>query len=175
MNKESTSGLSPVKLARLFGITLHSEGSKDRENSIENMAELIQAHLAGALPLDTAIIDELPVLIGRLQRDLSHHAGRTLGDVLTDSESDLEIIKKVRRYAKRMAARKSPSDRHAVAITIYFAAIANALVFHQVKITTHSYESLETSFGNLVNKPWMPARLVRVFAKARKVCRRNVL
>jgi len=171
MNKESTSGLNPVKLARLFGITLHSEGSKDRENSIENMAELIQAHLAGALPLDTAIIDELPVLIGRLQRDLSHHAGRTLGDVLTDSESDLEIIKKVRRYAKRMAAR----NRHAVAITIYFAAIANALVFHQVKITTHSYESLETSFGNLVNKPWMPARLVRVFAKARKVCRRNVL
>jgi hypothetical protein len=170
MNKESTSGLNPGKLARLFGITLRSEGSKDGENSIENMAELIQAHLAGALPLDTAVIDELPILIGRLQRDLSHHAGRTLGDVLTDSESDLEIIKKVRRYAKRMAARKSPSTRHAVAITIYFAAIANALAFHQVKITTHSYESLETSFDNLVNKPWMPAKLIRVFTKARKAC-----
>ncbi len=47
MNEDSTSGLSPGKLARLFGVTLHSECGKDGENSVQNITELIQAHLGG--------------------------------------------------------------------------------------------------------------------------------
>ena len=173
MNEDSTLGLDPGKLARLLGITLYSGRDKDREDSVESMSELLHAHLAGTLPLDTTLMDELPVLIGRLREDLARHAGKSLGDVLTDSKSDLETLKKIRRYAKRMAARKKPRARHAVAIAIYFAAIANALAFHDVKITTHSCESLKASFGNLANKPWMPAKLVRVFRKAGKACKSN--
>lgn len=175
MSKDSTLGLSPAKLARLLGITLDSKSDKERENPAPNISQLIQTHLAGTLPFDSTVIDELPAIIGRLHKDLMPHAGRTLGDVLTDPKSDLDTIKKVRRYAKRIAARKSSKAKHAVAIAIYFAAIANALTFHNVKITTHSYESLNASFDNLADKQWMPTELVRLFTKACKVCRKKRL
>ena len=173
MRKDSTLGLSPGKLARLLGITLDSESGDERKDFVRSASDLIQAHLAGTLPFETAVTDELPAIIGRLRDDLIAHGGKTLGDVLTDPKSDLDTIRSIRRYAKRMASRKSSKARHAVAIAIYFAAIANALTFHDVKITTHSYGSLRASFGNLAKKPWMPAELVRLFTKACKLCRKS--
>ncbi len=173
MRKDSTLGLSPAKLARLLGITLGSGSGEKRRNSAQTTSELIQAHLAGTLPLDTTVIEELPAIIGRLRDDLIAHGGKTLGDVLTDPKSDLDTIKKVRQHAKRMAYRKNSGAKHAVAIAIYFAAIANALVFHSTKITTHSYRSLRVSFGDLAKRPWMPAELVKLLAKAHKMCRKK--
>ena len=173
MRKDSTLGLSPAKLARLLGITLDSGSGEVGENSTQNTSELIQAHLAGTLPFDTTVIEELPAIIGRLRNDLIAHAGKTLGGVLTDPESDLDTIKKVRQHAKKMASRRNSKAKHAVAIAIYFAAIANALIFHETKITTHSYESLKASFGDLAVKQWMPDELVRLFTKASKRCRKK--
>jgi hypothetical protein len=171
MDRDSTLGLNPERLARLLGITLDSESDEERENPIHSTSELIRAHLAGRLPFDTTVIDDLPAIIGRLHKDLAPHAGRTLGDVLTDPKSDLDTIRKVRRYGKRMASRKSSEAKHAMAIAIYFAAIASALIFHDVKITTYSYRSLKASFGNLADKPWMPTVLIGLFTKGREVCR----
>ena len=173
MRKDSTLGLSPERLARLLGITLHSVGGEAKEDSVQYISELLQAHLAGTLPFDAAVIDELPAIIGRLRNELIAHAGETLGEVLTSPESDLDTLKKVRQYAKRMASRKSPKAKHAVAVAIYFAAIANALIFHNTKITTHSYRSLKVSFDNLAKRPWMPAGLVKLFTKVHKICRKK--
>ena len=173
MSKNSTLGLSPDRLARLLGITLTSEHYDEDENIDHSASRLMQAHLAGTLPLDTKVIDELPAIIGRLRKDLIPYAEKTLGEVLTNPKSDLDIIKRVRRYAKRMAARKNTKAKHAVAIAIYFTAIANALIYHNVKITTHSYQSLKSSFDNLANKSWMPIELTRLLVKASKICRRK--
>ncbi|KPK38329.1 MAG: hypothetical protein AMJ65_13030 [Phycisphaerae bacterium SG8_4] len=173
MRKDSTLGLAPERLARLLGITLHSAAGKGKEDSAQDISELIRAHLAGTLPFDTTVIDELPVIIGRLRNELIARAGETLGAVLTSPESDLDTLKKVRQYAKRMASSKSPKAKHAVAVAIYFAAIANALVFHHTKMTTHSYGSLRTSFGDLAKRPWMPTELVRLLTKAHKICRKK--
>ena len=174
MSKDSTLGMSPERLARLLGVTLVSESDDDSNDSVQSTSQLIQAHLAGTLPLDTTVIDELPAIIGRLHKESTTRVGKSLGDVLTDPKSDLDTIKKIRRHAKRMAVRKSPKARHSVAIAIYFAAIANALIFHDVKITRHSDESLDGSFTKLVAKSWMPTELVQLFEKARKVCRCKV-
>jgi hypothetical protein len=173
MRKDSTLGLSPAKLARLLGITLDSGTGKGRRNSIQTTSELIRAHLAGTLPFDTTVIEELPAIIGRLRHDLIAQGGKTLGEVLADPQSDLDAIKKIRQHAKRMASRRNSEAKHAVAIAIYFAAIANALIFHKTKITTHSYGSLGASFGNLAKKPWMPTELVSLFTKACRQCRKK--
>ncbi|KPL20813.1 MAG: hypothetical protein AMJ75_11170 [Phycisphaerae bacterium SM1_79] len=72
-----------------------------------------------------------------------------------------------------MASWKRSEPEHAVAVAIYYAAIASALVFHDVKVTTHSYESLEASFTRLINKPWMSAELNSLFIRALKLCRKK--
>ena len=169
MNRDSTLGLDPQKLARLVGITLDSEGDVERDNPGQSTSELIHTCLAETLLFDTAMIDDLPVVIGHTEKDHTFHAGKRLGELLIDPKSDLEMIREVRRYAKKAASLKKSQIRHAVAITVYFAAIANALIFHHLKITTVSYESLKDSFDNLADKPWMPPDLVELFRKAREV------
>lgn len=171
MANTSTLGFSPERLARLLGITFDLAGGEARKNEADTIAQLLEMRLSGSLPLDTRVIDELPVIIGKLRDSLLPHGGKSLGDVLNDPESDLDMIKKVRRYAKKMASQKKTDVEHAVDVAVYFAAIANALVFHDVKITTHSYQSLETSLEKLIDKPWMSSDLTRLFAKARKVCK----
>ena len=170
MSKDTTLGISPQKLARLLDITLDSESNEKTTNSVNSASQLIQAHLSGTLPFDDTLIDELPAIIGLLRKKFMPHEGRSIGNMLMDAKSDLEAIKEIRRYAKRLTSRKYSEARHAVAIAIYFAAIASALIFHNVKITTHSYESLKTSFENLAEKSWMPTDLVGLFRKAHRAC-----
>ena len=173
MNKDSTSGLSPERLARLLGIALDSDSEKGKDNSPQTTAELLNARLDGVLPLDTTVMEESPTILGRLQKDLLPHGGKTLGEVLTGPKSDLAAIKKIREYAKTMAARKGTGTERAVAVALYYAAIASALLFHNVKITTHSYKLLDASFDKLINKPWMSAELAQLFANACTLCRKK--
>jgi len=166
MKKDTTLGLGPDKVARMLGISFDPDLDTEKGNPTKVAAQLLDAHLAGTLPLDTSAIDELPVLLGKL-------GGATtpsLGQILTDANAPLDTIRKIRRYGKTIATRQSSEARQAVATTIYFAAIANALVFHDRKLTTYSYASLETSFGDLIDKPWMTADLVRLFKQAHTVC-----
>lgn len=173
MNKDSTSGLSPERLARLLGIALDSDSEGGRDISAQTTAELLNARLDGMLPLDTTVVEELPAILGRLRKDLVPYGGKTLGTVLTDPKSNLAAIKKIREYAKKMASRKTSGAERAVAVAIYYAAIACALLFHNAKITTHPYELLEASFNKLIGKPWMSPELAQLFAKASKLCRKK--
>lgn len=52
-------------------------------------------------------------------------------------------------------------------MAIYYAAVAGALVFHDSKITEHSFERLERAFGMLIAKTWMASELVGLFEKCR--------
>ncbi len=173
MNKDSTSGLSPKRLARLLGIGLESEQEKDRGKSDFNTAELLNVRLEGILPLDTTIVEELPAILGRLFRDFIPCDRKNLGQVLTNPKADLDTIQKIRGYAKKMASRKEPGAEKTVAVAIYYAAIANALLYHDIKITTHSYESLTDSFQRLSGKPWMSAELTGLLKKACALCRKK--
>jgi len=173
MRKDSTLGLNPESLARLLGIALYSDPDEGKDKSTDTTAQLLKARLAGTLPLDTTVVEELPAILGQLRKDLMPLGGRTLGEALIDPKSDLGVIKKIRRYAKKMASRKRSEADRAVAVAIYYAAIANALVFHDVKVTTHSYESLEASFAKLINKPWISAELNILFVRALKLCQKK--
>ena len=98
MKKDTTLGLGPEKVARLLGISFDSDLDVEKGTPTEVAAQLLDAHLAGTLPLDTSVIDELPVLFGKL-------GGETipsLGEVLTDANTPLDTIRKIRKhYFKR--------------------------------------------------------------------------
>jgi len=168
MDKDMTSDLSPDQLADLLGITFDAPSSESNDAVTDNNAQLIEAQLVGTLALDTTVLDNLPTVIGQLDKDVFGGGGETLGKVLTDPGSDMETIKKIKRYAKSISSQKNSEGERTVAVVIYYAAIANALLFHKVKITAHSDETLKTQFQKFSGRPWMSKELARLFTNAGK-------
>ncbi len=169
MDEESTYGLSPERLARLLGIG--EEGpAKDRAEGEQAAGRLLRARLEGTLPLESKVVDALPAVLGHLCRELLPLKGRPLGDVLLDPTVEIEAIKELKDYGKKLARRSRSEAEKASAVAIYYAAIASALLFHDEKISGHSYKSLKGSFSMLIGKEWMVPELARHFSKAHKAC-----
>ena len=93
---------------------------------------------------------------------------------MLDEATELRVLKRVKDYGKQLASREDSDVEHAVSITIYFAAIASALLFCDHKITSYTYPALGEAFGTLIDKPWMTPELARHFSKARKLCKKKV-
>ncbi|MBN1359883.1 MAG: hypothetical protein JW993_04795 [Sedimentisphaerales bacterium] len=173
MEHESIRGLEPEKVARLVGVTLaRNQGERrDSEEAIKDLLEICLTQTCWAQ--DGRQGGRLGVL-GRLLRPRRSEAKRTLREVLLDRRSGLNMVSDVRRHAKQQTTRTDDEVKHAVMTTIYFAAIASALVFHGRRISTYSPESLRCSFAKLCRKTWMPAELVELFEKADEACRGEV-
>ena len=172
-DKESTFGASVKGLAGLLGVGVGKDVPQDAASADKAAGELIRARLAGTLPLDTAVVDALPAILGKLQEELLPLAGRPLGEVLLDSDTELDAIKSIKDYGKKLAARGDSQADHSAAIAIYFAAIASALLFHGEKITSYNYEYLVGSFGELIEGTWIPPELTRHFSKAQRLCKKK--
>jgi len=115
-------------------------------------------------------VEALPTLMGKLCQELLPLGGKPLRKVLLDEETDLRIIEKIKEYGKKLAVREEPE--RSAGIAVYYAAIASALVFHEKKITRHSYRYLRDSF-EVLDKNWMPGDLARHITKAHRVCRKR--
>ena len=165
-------GLSPKKIARLLGVSIGRDGEKGKGKPPCGSFELMWSGWREALGVDVRS-DKSAGSAGELNPAVAASRDRrALLAVLTDSKSNLGTIKRMRRYAKDVASDASEPER-TVAFAIYFGAIANALVFHDVKITTYSYESLCVSYDKLLNRPCVPEELFGLLGKARDVCRRR--
>jgi hypothetical protein len=170
VQNNSTSGTDPRRLARLLGVGAEDHQVGQGELSNQDTANLLHARLGQPLPMDGAVVDSLPAVLGRPCEELVPLAGRTLGEVLQDAEVGPAVNEVIKEYGKGLGARWPAGPEHAISVTIYYAGIASALVFHDRKITAHSYMKLETAFSKLMEKPWMDADLARLFARARNVC-----
>jgi hypothetical protein len=167
MKRDTTMGLDPDKVSRLLGIARDSDVNTDGAGSAEDVAQLLDAYLAAPAHTDEAVDLKLVASGG----EASGGGPVSVGEVLTSSRSPLETLRSIRQRAKRESSSESSEAEQATATTLYFAAIANALVFHSTRLTTHSGESLGRSFDDLRRKPWMPKNLVDLFSRARDICR----
>ena len=165
-------GSSSDALARLLGMgTADADGNVADEQ--ETKRELLRLRLAGTMPLDPKVLDRLPAILGRLRDLLLPLGGRPLGDVLLDESTDLEVIVAIKAYGKETSGEEEDSPGHSVALAIYYAAIASALVFHDQRITTRPFSYLAQAFGALMERSWVTPELSRHFAKARQMCRKK--
>jgi len=73
-------------------------------------------------------------------------------------------------YSSRLSKRAKSKAEHQVANTIYYAAIAYALVYHERRITRYTYESLGKSFSRLRREQWIPLQIGGLFAMAATFC-----
>jgi hypothetical protein len=149
------------------------------ENPIQEAvatADAVRHHLAFGLPTDQLVIESVQRALAHAQRDVLPLAGRPLAGVLLASGGDVELLRTVKDCAKQLAVRHT-ADRslYDAALTIYFAAIATALAHHHEKISAHSYATLAESFVLLAARPWMPAELVALFARAQVLAAGNGL
>jgi hypothetical protein len=174
MDKESTTfGLSPEKLTRLLNIgsdVNQSDGDLDAEGK---KARLLDNWLAATLPLDAVLIESLPAVIRRLHRQLWPYLGEPFGSLLKNPQIDLLVIRKIKDYSKKLVRSAKSQAEHDAATAIYFAAIAAALLYHDVKITKFSYRNLEESFSALINQKWISTDMTGLFSKASAVCRQK--
>ncbi len=167
-DKKTTRAGRPERLADLLHIGLEAEPPGPAHPD-EQKESLLRARLAGTLPLEKAAVDALPVLAGQLLPLGSGSVGRAL----LDADTPLEVLRKIKDYGKQLAAANDCEAEHGAAITIYFAAIAGAILFHDERITSYPYAALADAFSRLVEKRWMDPKLARHFAKAGRKCRKK--
>ena len=161
MSDISAISADPERLARLLSLGIESPTE----------SELLEERLGSPLPLHTDRAGPLAPVIRRCCHTLAAVADKPLGQLLLDRNTDITVIEAIKAYAKAQAGRREPKPEHAVAITVYFAAIANALLFHDKKLTAHSYPSLARSFTMLIDKEWMLASLRELLVRAREICK----
>lgn len=167
-----TERLDPRNAARLLGMVLDDKHAGG-DDSDEMMGELLQARLGATWNPETGKEPPWSRLLRPLARKRGPDSRPTVGGLLLNPRTTVATVKAIRDRAKKRTASADSEREHAASTTIYFAATASALVFHDVKTTTYSYESLGNSFERLIRKTWMPANLVDLFRRAMDICRRK--
>jgi hypothetical protein len=168
MAEESvTSGLGPNKLHDLLRIFSEVSAEEKQTDSDQRKAELLQDMLAETLPFEA--------LTGRLSKHLTTlcqvfgiSSEESVGDLLSNPKTDVNLIKAIKDYFKKKST--SSKDEHDVVNTIYYAAIAYALVIHNLKITKYSYRDLHKAFTIYTNVKWIQPVLFGLFGRACEYC-----
>lgn len=165
MDKESTTfGLDSEKLAKLFEI---GEGEQTQSISdSDRKAELLHDILAEAVPLS----DFAQHKLDKLKQTIDALSSESVGKLLLDPETNIALIRQIKDYGRKLSSRaESKAERH-VSNTIYYGAIASAMIFHKVRITRFSNAYLAESFHKLADQQWIPEHLRSLFAESRKQC-----
>jgi len=95
---------------------------------------------------------------------------KSLIRVLLDPESDTIVLQTIINHTRKLSSSLDNEAELAVVFTIYYAAAANLLVYHDQKIDEYSYKNLTESFAELLEKKRMPAELKQLFYDAQKIC-----
>jgi hypothetical protein len=172
-DESSTFGLNREKLAKLWKMGEPTSEDPIALGDEQTKTEMLQAQLAGSLPLEAGMVHMLPNVLTVVCEKLRPFAGCSFGALLTDPETDLPVLETIKDLHKKQAESSPSGQRKEVATAIYYAAIASALVHHDVKITKLSYKSLSRSFEELAGSDWLPADTKRLVAEAHKRCVRH--
>ncbi len=173
MKKESsTFGLSLKKVVKLLNIG--SDMRQTQDDTKQQMADLLSDRLGDTLPLYYSAEQRPASRLRRLGQTIAALAGEPIGKLLQDPKTDIAIIRMTKDYGRKLSAMAKSEAEHHAANTIYYAAIAHALVRGGLKITKLSYEDLLESFCQLSKEDWIPENLRDLFAEAFEYCKVRV-
>jgi len=167
MKKETTThGLSLKKVVELLNIG--SDVGADRGDADRDRMDLLNDRLNQTLPLYE---DEPRRKSTQLRRTIAVLSGEPIGKLLRDPKTELSVIKMIKEHGRKLADRSKSEAEHQAANTVYYAAIAHALVFYDTKITRFSKQDLRQSFDRLSRENWISAWLLELFAEAGNRCK----
>jgi len=171
MDKKSTYGLTVDQLADLLSVGIDSAHFLDEIKDDDNVSKLLHKRLVSSLPKNATLLDALLVIMGKMGYGMQSFTGKSLGDVLLDAKTDIGVLQAIKTYGKKLSLTADSEKERAVAVTIYHAAIAGALVHHDEKISSSSYNTLVKSFSLLLSKKWITPELNKILSSARTICR----
>ena len=166
MDDRYTNNLDLEQMAQLWKL---GAGNPAPESD-RAVAEILQIRLEEKIGGDPAFWDSLSNVLDHLQRSLDRLAGKSTREILLDPRADLEAIQLVKEQAKRRSQARTTEGEHSAQVTLYYAALASALVHHHHKLTSHSYDYLKKAYENLMGQEWLSADLMNLFSKAEKIC-----
>jgi len=155
------------RLLRLGSSSRPQEWSPEGE---QQKVDMLYDVISNSLPIDPSLVNSLPIVIRGLSSRLHSLAGQPIGDLLQDPTTNITTIERIKQYTKESGTSADSEDKREIFLTIYYAAIASALLFHNEKITQHSYEDLEQFFSSLSKKDWILNELVSLYTRAREYC-----
>jgi len=170
MTEKSTFGLKREQLAELFSLALGDDDISSKGSDDQAIADLLRDQFTAQLPQGSFPSDSLLLTMGRMGFDVASLGGKSLGDVLLDRQCDMDILLAVKDCAKKLSRASVSEARKAIATTIYYAAIAGALLYYDKKITGYSYRELGKSLDKLTDKKWMTPELAEMLSQARDKC-----
>ena len=169
-DKKSTYGLSLDQLADLLAVGIDEPGFVDKISDDTAIAAALHNWLVRSLPQDASLLDSLLVIMGRLGCGMNALVGKSVGKILLDPQTDIGILQAIKTYGKKLSYTVDSPAENAIAITLYYAALANALVHHDEKISQQTYDTLGQAFDVLIEKKWMTPELTEMFSQARRIC-----
>ncbi|MFC1635923.1 hypothetical protein ACFL5Z_13875 [Planctomycetota bacterium] len=168
--RPTTLGLSPDKLAGLWNIGSKAEETGKAADSDSKKTELLRDLLSGTVQPHTPKAKS-----GSKKQTHQKSFSNFLTDVSIDKllqnpKTDITLLRKIKEHGKRLSEGAKSKTEYQVANTIYYAAIASALVFHRRSLTTFSFNDLEQYFLRLKEERWIPTSLRSLFKKACEYC-----
>lgn len=167
MENGSVYGLRLDQLADVFSLGLED---LDADGADAGLARHLRGQLGSVLPKGSLLFDALIMMLGRLGCDVRSLVGRSLLDVLLSPQSDIGLLQAVKDCSKRLSISLDSKTEATLATTIYYAALASALVHHDRRMTQYSYETLGGSFATFAAQKWMVPELAELFARAGRRC-----
>jgi hypothetical protein len=172
MNKEPTTyGLNREKVVRILQIGSEKEELEHEPIIQEDTAELLRDQLAQPFLSDYTI----NFCTSGLSKIPCHPAAliplETIGDLLCDHKTTTSVLKRLKKFGRNLFSKGKVASQRDVGLAIYYSAIANALIFHDVRITRLSYIDLQRSFVDLADKEWMSPQLQSLFRRAHEYCK----
>ena len=166
--------LSIEQSTNLLKLALESDHNEKTQDKEKDRAELLLDTLASKLPVNPALLESLPDVLRSLSEELQSVSGLPLGKLLQNPKTKTAILRKIKDLGKELGTSSKDELERDVALAIYYAAIASALVFHNVKISDYSFKQLEQSFETLSKHKWIPSNLTGLYRKACKYCRKKI-
>jgi hypothetical protein len=171
--KQSTFGSETGRLVELLAVTSQPGASGEQPSGEPTLEQTVEARLSSPLALDPDMVDSVPAVLGRPCPELEPLTGRSLGDVLTDGATSRAALDTIKEYGKALARTWEQGNEHAVAVLVYYAAIAAALTYHGCKITSRPSDYLDRALDLLAGNPGLTHPMSELLSRARALCRRE--
>ncbi|MEJ2702732.1 MAG: hypothetical protein P8Z79_09860 [Sedimentisphaerales bacterium] len=161
--------LTTPQKARLLRLAMEvpdsvSEGTDQR-------SDLLYDFLKCPLPQEESLANFIPAPVKGFLETTGSFRGAPMADLLADPTTQVSIIERIKEYAKQSGMSVKSEGQTDVLLSVYYAAIAHALLFHDKKLSEHSYGHLISAFQALAEKEWVSLVLRQLFSKAHEHCR----
>lgn len=171
MNKKSIYGLKPSQLGRLLSVSACVSESMSEMPEDQIKKTMFRDRLGRRLADDPSFQETLGSVSGQAAGCAPPTFDGSFRDLLLDPQAGMPVLRAIKDYTKRLSATVTSGSETLITTTIYYAAIAAALVHRGERITKYSWENLTERFSRLAQRVWIDEEIRCLFTRAAEYCR----